>query len=356
MIAGHEQCPDCGQWKVECRHCNGAGRVGNGHFGSPRCRECEGAGARCPDAESNSTNCGRTAARQDKPAADSRADPPDNPAAMADAKGIFSDPFSKRDPSLIPWDYQLPPDGLVVVTVAKMYASIHYGLPARRCIDACRILHYAYAQFGIRSELRAVVVTIRADDGRTERTPVPSWNGTELVGHAILCLPDAVRFVDATVDQFPGVGGTGPVIGRTVAPLGGAGGGDGPFPAGIDMPMRRGNLTLMYTLGSDETTRLILDHPNVRAAAEQYRRQGIQLAGAFLAGLHASPLAAHARKAPYPRLVAFLDAIDGATIGHDDDGYWYMIPPSPARLRLDEIPLPAGTPARAPEDLGPDSH
>jgi hypothetical protein len=281
------------------------------------------------------------------------ASPPGNRPAAATAERTIGDPFAKRDPSQIP-NYQLPPEGLVVTLVASVYGSVHFGLPARRCIDACRILHYAYAQFGIGSELRAVMVTVRYDDGRTGRTPVPAWNGGELAGHAILCLPDAARFIDATVEQFPGVGGMGPVVGRTMMRVGSAARTADPFPSGVDMAVQRGNTTLIYTISSDETTRLILDHPTVRAAGEEYRKQGIQIASCFLAGLAQSPLAAQARQAPYPRLTAFLDAINGAKIGHDDGGFWYVIPPAAARLRFDEIPLPPGTPSPAPEDLGPD--
>ena len=287
----------------------------------------------------------------------SAATPPGGRMTSATEERTIGDPFAGRDPSQIPVymrNYQLPPEGLVVTLVASVYGSIHLGQPARHCVDACRVLHYAYAQFGIRTQLRAVEVTIRYDDGRIARTPVPSWNGAELKGHAILCLPEAGRFVDATVEQFPGVGGTGPVVGRTMMRLGSAARNEDPFPAGVDMAVQRANATLIYTLSSDEATRLILDHPNIRTVGQEYRKQGIQVASCFLAGLAQSPLAAQARQALYPRLAAFLDAIDGATIGHDSDGFWYMIPPAAARLRIDQIPLPPGTPPPAPEDLGPE--
>jgi hypothetical protein len=281
------------------------------------------------------------------------ASPPDNRATAVAAERTIGNPFAGRDPSQMP-AYQLPPEGLVIALVASVYGLVHLGLPARRCIDACRILHYAYAQFGIRSELRAVVVTIRYSDGRMGRTPVPSWNGAELAGHAILCFPDAARFVDPTVEQFPGVGGTGPVVGRTMMRVGSAARNDDPFPSGVDMAIERRDTTLIYTISSGQTTRLILDHPNVRAADEEYRKQGIEVASCFLAGLAQSPLVVQARQASYPRLTAFLDAIKGARIGHDDEGFWYMIPPTAARVRLEEIPLPPGTPSPAPGDLGLD--
>jgi hypothetical protein len=51
----------------------------------------------------------------------------------------------------------------------------------------------------------------------------------------------------------------------------------------------------------------------------------------------------------------FLDAIGGVTIGHDSDGFWYMLYRlATTRLRLDQILFPPGTPRRALEDLGPE--
>ena len=55
---GHERCSGCGQWKVACPCCQGLGRIGAGGFGAPRCRECEGAGVRCPAVLSRGSNCG----------------------------------------------------------------------------------------------------------------------------------------------------------------------------------------------------------------------------------------------------------------------------------------------------------
>jgi hypothetical protein len=73
------------------------------------------------------------------------------------------------------------------------------------CVDACRILHHAYAQFGIGSELRAVDLVVQDAAGRMvmHGTPEPSWEGTMLDGHCILTLPSDQCFVDATVEQYP---------------------------------------------------------------------------------------------------------------------------------------------------------
>jgi hypothetical protein len=53
-----ERCSDCGQLKVACPYCQGLGRIGTGGFCTPSCRECDGAGVRCPDVPSRGSNCG----------------------------------------------------------------------------------------------------------------------------------------------------------------------------------------------------------------------------------------------------------------------------------------------------------
>jgi hypothetical protein len=53
-----ERCSDCGQRKVACPYCHGLGLVGSGGFCAPRCRECDGAGVRCPDGLFKGSNCG----------------------------------------------------------------------------------------------------------------------------------------------------------------------------------------------------------------------------------------------------------------------------------------------------------
>jgi DnaJ-class molecular chaperone len=53
----NEKCSHCGQWKVECDHCNGRGYFGNEPFGSPACDHCDGEGLKCQDAW-RSSNCG----------------------------------------------------------------------------------------------------------------------------------------------------------------------------------------------------------------------------------------------------------------------------------------------------------
>jgi hypothetical protein len=53
-----ERCSDCGQRKVACPYCQGLGLVGTGAFCAPSCRECDGAGVRCPDVPSKGSNCG----------------------------------------------------------------------------------------------------------------------------------------------------------------------------------------------------------------------------------------------------------------------------------------------------------
>jgi DnaJ-class molecular chaperone len=53
----NEKCSHCGQWKVECDHCNGRGYFGNEPLGLPACDHCDGEGLKCQDAW-RSSNCG----------------------------------------------------------------------------------------------------------------------------------------------------------------------------------------------------------------------------------------------------------------------------------------------------------
>ncbi|WP_419248242.1 YuiA family protein [Streptomyces virginiae] len=53
----NEKCSSCGQWKVECDHCNGRGYF-DMTLGTQACDHCDGQGVKCPDAW-KSTNCDR---------------------------------------------------------------------------------------------------------------------------------------------------------------------------------------------------------------------------------------------------------------------------------------------------------
>ena len=153
--------------------------------------------------------------------------------------------------------------------VPTLWAGMLRGQPANICVDSCRILQCCYAQFGIRSEIRAVDLAVTDDAGRTymHGSPEPSWEGNVLDGHCILYLPDEQRVVDATIEQFREIARLkqGPLVGRMAVQLTpGLRGSGGRLPAGAQLPIRRAGLTLLYTIADDDATRVILDHPAAR--------------------------------------------------------------------------------------------
>jgi hypothetical protein len=55
---------------------------------------------------------------------------------------------------------------LLLTMVPTLWAGMLRGQPANICVDSCRILQCCYAQFGIRSEIRALYLAVTDDAGR----------------------------------------------------------------------------------------------------------------------------------------------------------------------------------------------
>lgn len=244
--------------------------------------------------------------------------------------------------------------GKLVAAVPGLDAVIRedLGIPPNVCVEACRWLHYAYAQLGIRSVLSAAGLVVSGPAGNAIlRAPVsPSWTGAVLDGHAILCLPEVRRFVDPTVEQYPEVARyrIGPVSGLTAGQLGGAVR-PAPFVPGDQLIVRRKDLTLVYTLGDPAGTQEIMGHWAVQDRTEVHRRAGINLATVALDFVRGQP---DLREAQIPRLQALLAAAGDYAVRRDPGtGDWFFDLPG-QQLRLDELPLPPGTPGPAPEDPG----
>ncbi len=250
---------------------------------------------------------------------------------------------------------------LLLTMVPTLWAGMLRGQPANICVDSCRILQCCYAQFGIRSEIRAVDMAVTDDAGRTyiHGTPQPSWEGNVLDGHCILYLPDEQRVVDATIEQFREIARLkhGPLVGRMAVQLTpGLRGSGGRLPAGAQLPIRRANLTLLYTIADDDATRVILDHPASREDHGGHQRAGVNLASATLEFLRRHSQARPLDLSPYPRAAALLAAVREASVENEESGDWYFSVPGAdgetSRLRLDQIPLPPGTPPPA-QDSAP---
>jgi hypothetical protein len=232
------------------------------------------------------------------------------------------------------------------------------GAPPNVCVDACQTLRYALGQFAIGAELAAVDLVVD-DPGRgttVHGTPEPSWDGTGLDGHCILWLPRWRRFIDPTVTQYADAArlGLGPVMGRMDAVTGPAeqavalAEGQA-LPEGAHFAVPRGNGMLLYTVASQEATGVITSNPWIVQHADIHRHAGINLASYALEALRRPPAVGIAKAAPFPRVAALLDAIGDAPSETDEAGDWYFSVPAPdggsQRLRLDQIPVPDGTPS-----------
>ncbi|MGI5192105.1 hypothetical protein ACQEVY_00300 [Streptomyces sp. CA-288835] len=256
---------------------------------------------------------------------------------------------------------QAPPDALVELLLPNLWAGIadESGAPANICVDSCLTLKYAYGQLGIRSELALTDLVVREANGDSvlHGTPEPSWNddGTVFHGHCILLLPDSGRHVDATVEQFAQVRdqGGGPLIGRSVTsseelPPGQL------LPPGTRLAVQRSEIVMLYTLSHLSVADVIDGKPWITENAHRHYRAGVNLASLTLQALRMPEVIGRARQSPHPRLRALLRAVGDAPQEVDDERnvrFALHGPHGPQPLRLDEIPLPATTPAPYPRPL-----
>jgi hypothetical protein len=186
-------------------------------------------------------------------------------------------------------------------------------------------------------------------------SPVPSWEGNVLDGHAVLCLPDVQRFVDATVEQYREIARykIGPICGRAVAQIGGRVDPDDPFPPDSQLEVQRGDLALLYTVGDEQATQTILSHPCVQDHFHEHRHTGVNLATAALEIIRGlpSPMLAEIRQEPQLRRVqGLLDVIGDAPIDADSCGDWSIAVPGAGTVRLDELPVSPDVPPAAGGD------
>lgn len=295
--------------------------------------------------------------KQSKSRGRSRVGRPAAPVAGFPATGLRLDPALRAAAAAVPEvtrGHVSSAIGKLVAAVPSLDAVIRedLGVPPNICVEACRWLHYAYAQLGIRSVLTAAGLVVSGREGNAIlRAPSsPSWDGTVLDGHAVLCLPEVRRFVDPTVEQYPEVARyrIGPVSGLAAGQHGGSLR-TTPFVPGDQLLVRRKHLTLVYTLGDQADTEVITHHRAVRDRVEVHRRAGINLATLAVDYIRTDP---DLRGAAIPRLQALLAAVSDSPVRHQSGvGDWLFDTPE-GPLRLDEIPLPPGTPGPAQEDPG----
>ncbi|MEW2507927.1 hypothetical protein AB0878_46440 [Amycolatopsis sp. NPDC047767] len=251
----------------------------------------------------------------------------------------------------------IPPDLLVELLLPLLWLDHAAGAPGSLCVSGSMMLHYAFAQLGIASEVYAVDVTIK--DERTGGTafhgrPDPYWDGDTFHGHCLIHLPGSQRAIDPAVEQFPEVKRSNlPLFGRTV--LTGSEHFDagetvtqGKLPAHWMLYMNRRNQEFLYTVVGPEYERIVWESPRAAENAERYRAAGVNLATHALSLLHLPDVADRVRQAGYPKLNALLDAIGDAPVAADRTGD-FRVTLDGRSLRIDEIPLPAEADGRPPD-------
>ena len=220
-------------------------------------------------------------------------------------------------------------------------------LPAERCVDDCTTLVHAYAQLGIKAQVRAVELTItdtRTGEASTHGSPTPWWEDGMIHGHTVVWIPQPGCLIDPTADQFAPLRAqdSGPVI-ATRSP-----GDEGP------VRLQRGRLQLSYSLASHQASAELLDHPDAQADLLGHRRRGLNIASAALAVMDEHLPSARRRRIPHPRVAALLAAITGLPDSRTPEGDWRFAVPGPdgkpIHLRLDELPLAAKTPPVIPTE------
>ncbi|MFC9084639.1 hypothetical protein ACFTY7_49060 [Streptomyces sp. NPDC057062] len=243
------------------------------------------------------------------------------------------------------------PDQLVELVLPYLWVALVDGrVPADVCVDACMTLRNAYGQLGVRAELLAVDLAVQHKDGGGTRygSLAPSWTGTSRNGHCVLVLPDAERFVDATVEQFDEAReiGMGPMVSKVALSIDGNG---SLMESGAQVVLQRGELLLTYAVAGPESLTSIVGHREEAAHTDEHRRTGVNVTSFALVALRGEGVRERAMQAPHPRLRALLRAVGDAPYEADEAGdVRFCLPDQSDRerwLRLDEIPLPPSVPA-----------
>jgi hypothetical protein len=235
----------------------------------------------------------------------------------------------------------LPP--LFLDLVAAGYGD---ALPAERCVDDCLILMHAYAQLGIAAQVRAAeLVVSRACAGQdvTYGTLAPWWEGGMLHGHTVVWIPGMRHLVDVTAEQYAEIAACrgGPVVAACPET---ADSGDDVRRA----QTRRTDLLLTYTLAPAAAMAALLNHPVMREEAGDHRRRGINVASQVVAWLAESQPSERISLMPNRRAAALVEAVrdlpEHPTAAGDRRFVISRPNGEPLMVRLDEIPLPEGTP------------
>ncbi|MFF0249968.1 hypothetical protein [Streptosporangium sandarakinum] len=197
---------------------------------------------------------------------------------------------------------------ILALTGAWMWNAAQDAISAAHCIDACLTLHHALGVYGIDSHLEPVTLAISGNGSSTlYGGDGPHWNPNgSFNGHVVLAIPEAGRFVDATIQQYREVPvsthGNVPIIARLPNDTG-----LGVQPFGVS----RGDHQVVYAPVPPEQ-REAWRHPRIAAQDAAYRNAGANLAGNVFDMLRIADLRDKIRQSPYPRLRHLLDVLGDA--------------------------------------------
>ncbi|MEU4229577.1 hypothetical protein AB0F17_35215 [Nonomuraea sp. NPDC026600] len=226
------------------------------------------------------------------------------------------------------------PDALPLVGVAGVWLwNLAQDAPsAAYCVAGCLTLHYALAEYGISSRIEAVILEVEGSDSHTlYGGDGPCWNSDGTFnGHTVLVVPEAGRFLDATLQQYAEVPNTeraGLLMGRL--PEGVA------FGAAV-LPLDRGDHLVVYHPVPEEQ-RNAWRGPGAVAHDAKFRQAGANLAANVLDMLRLEHLRDKTLASPYPRLHRLVEALEGAESVADGHGYRFR-QRGGAEVRLADIP------------------
>lgn len=257
-----------------------------------------------------------------------------------------------------------PGEALPVLFLPMLWTTMAKGVLGNVCVSACATVAEAYAHFGIAAQLIPVSLVIEPVGGgpaTSYGTERPHWaDETTFVGHVVLDLPSSGRFVDVTIEQFPGVRRLkmGPLIGRNPDEHRTAS-----LRRGVDyqFTVPRGDLLIHYGAVDPDCADVLAGAPALTHYRADYQRTGRNLASQALAAFHSSAdleqlgpagkgptVSERLRSSPHRRLIALLDALGDGEFQVDQDGDWRLLAAGThgdsRLLRLDEIPLPGFPP------------
>jgi hypothetical protein len=226
------------------------------------------------------------------------------------------------------------PGGLPLVALAGLWLwnMSEDGHDAAHCIDGCLILQHALAEYGLESDVQATGVAIIHGEQRVLYDHARYHSDGAFDGHTILIVPEAGRFIDPTIQQFPEI----PSSSRNPLPL------MAQIPDGVRVGtdvfvISRADHTIAYPPVPEEE-RYAWRDPRVDAHDAEYRKAGAILAARAFDVMRHQALRRGLEQSPYPRLRLLLERLDGTTgVERADSVYCFRDEVTGVELLLSDV-------------------